>query len=135
VKYIVSLVLLFLVFTANAQFPMGGGAKGPTIKGKIEGKIIDSLSNEPVGFATISLKKKGSSIIIDGVLSEENGNFIFEKVVTGNYDLYISFLGYNEKKITTETTLKNPDMNLGNILLSQSTVLLDAVEITEERYW
>lgn len=132
-KYIVSLVLLFLVFTANAQFPMGGGAKGPTIKGKIEGKIIDSLSNEPVGFATISLKKKGSSIIIDGVLSEENGNFIFEKVVTGNYDLYISFLGYNEKKITTETTLKNPDMNLGNILLSQSTVLLDAVEITEEK--
>lgn len=132
-KYIVSLVLLFLVFTANAQFPMGGGAKGPSIKGKIEGKIIDSLSNEPVGFATISLKKKGSSIIIDGVLSEENGNFIFEKVVTGNYDLYISFLGYNEKKITTETTLKNPDMNLGNIALSQSTVLLDAVEITEEK--
>ncbi len=132
-KYIVSLVLLMLVFTVTAQFPMGGGAKGPTIKGKIEGKIIDSLSKEPVGFATLSLKKKGSSIVIDGVLSEENGSFIFEKVVNGNYDLYISFLGYNEKKITTETTLKNPDINVGTILLSQSTVLLDAVEITEEK--
>lgn len=133
-KYISILVfILVVVFTANAQFPMGGGAKGPTIKGKIEGKVIDSLTRESVGFATISLKKKGSSIILDGVLSEENGTFIFDKVVNGNYELYISFLGYNEKIVGVETTLKNPDANIGNVFLSQSSVLLDVVEVKEDK--
>lgn len=128
---ILALLVIATTLNVHAQFPMG--SKGPTIKGKIQGKIIDSLSHDAVGFATISMKKKGSSIVIDGVLSEDNGNFIIENVVTGAYDLYISFLGYHEKKVTIETTLKDPDLNLGNILLAQSTVLLDAVEIKEEK--
>ncbi|MBK9734880.1 MAG: TonB-dependent receptor [Saprospiraceae bacterium] len=133
-KYIFSSLLIGLLFSANAQFPMGGGNKGPTIKGKIEGKVIDSISNELVGFATISLKKKGSSIVIDGVLTEETGFFKFENVVTGNYDLYVSFLGYKEKKLSAvETTLKKPDINIGNILLVPSSFLLDAIEIKEEK--
>ncbi|MBK9255280.1 MAG: TonB-dependent receptor [Saprospiraceae bacterium] len=132
-KYILIIVFISFVFSANAQFPMGG-AKGPTIKGKIEGKVIDSLTNETIGFATISLKKKGSSIVLDGVLSEENGTFRFDNVVTGKYDLYISFLGYNEKKQSeVETTLKNPDINIGSVPLTPASYLLDAVEITEER--
>ena len=39
-KYILSFVFVVMFFAVNAQFPMGGGAKGPTIKGKIEGKIM-----------------------------------------------------------------------------------------------
>ena len=99
IRSLACLVFLMMTVLSFAQFPMGGGTKGPTIKGKIEGKIIDSLTNQSVGFATVSLKKKGSSIVIDGVLSEENGYFIFEKVVNGSYELYVSFLGYNEKKV------------------------------------
>ncbi len=112
---------------------MGGGA-APSIKGKIEGKIIDSLSKESVGFATVTLKKKGSTILLDGILSEENGSFKFENVVKGSYDLYFSFLGYSEKKVSAiETTPKNPDINIGPISLIPSNFLLDAVEIKEER--
>lgn len=134
VKYLFSVVLVCFISVVHAQFPMGGGGKGPTIKGKIEGKVIDSLSNDAVGFATISLKKKGSSIVIDGVLSEDNGLFKFDNVVTGAYDLYVSFLGYNEKKVAAvETTLKSPDINIGNVSLVPATFLLDAVEIKEER--
>lgn len=132
-RYIVSMLLLFSFLNAKAQFPMGG-KKGPTIKGKIEGQVVDSLTNVAVGFATVSLKKKGSSIVIDGVLSEDNGAFKFENVVNGSYDLTFSFLGYNEKKVfAVETTLKNPDANIGNVSLVPATYLLDAVEITEER--
>lgn len=115
-----------------AQFPMGG-QKGPTIKGKIEGQVMDSISGQPVGFATISLKKKGSSILLDGVLTDENGHFKLENVVNGAYDLYFSFLGYNEKKVLAETTLKNPDNNIGKIMIVPANFLLDAVEIKEER--
>lgn len=133
-KYLLIVVLVCILSVANAQFPMGGGAKGPTIKGKIEGSVVDSMTNDVVGFATISLKKKGSSIVIDGVLSEDSGIFKFENVVTGTYDLYVSFLGYNEKKVSAvETTLKSPDINIGKVYLVPTTFLLDAVEIKEER--
>jgi len=131
---IVCLVFILGFLTnLNAQFPMGGAGKGPVIKGKITGKLQDSLSKETVGFATLAIKKAGSSIILDGILSEENGDFKFEAVKTGKYDIYISFLGYNEKKVTIETTLKNPDINLGTIPLVSSSYLLDAVEITGEK--
>jgi ferric enterobactin receptor len=133
VKYFLSAVFLFSLLTAQAQFPFGGN-KGPSLKGKIEGVIIDSLTKEPIGFATVSMKNKGSSIIIDGVLTEENGSFKFNEVKTGIYDIYISFLGYEEMKIEkVETTLKSPDAKLGNILLAPASYLLDAVEISEER--
>ena len=133
-KYLLIVVLVCILSVANAQFPMGGGAKGPTIKGKIEGSVVDSMTNDVVGFATISLKKKGSSIVIDGVLSEDSGIFKFENVVTGTYDLYVSFLGYNEKKVSAvETTLKSPDINIGKVSLVPASFLLDAVEIKEER--
>ncbi|MBC7884940.1 MAG: TonB-dependent receptor [Saprospiraceae bacterium] len=133
-KYLICVSLIFILIDANAQFPMGGNNSGPTIKGKIEGKVIDSVTNEIIGFATISLKKKGSSIVIDGVLTEETGNFKFENVTNGSYDLYCSFLGYNEKKVAAvETTLKKPDLNIGNIGLVPANYVLDAVEIKEDR--
>ena len=117
-RFTLCVLLIGLGTIAQAQFPMGG-SKGPTIKGKIEGKIIDSLTQNAVGFATISLKKKGSSIVIDGVLSNEDGTFVFENVVNGAYDMNISFLGYNEKMVTTTTTLKEPDVNIGAISIGR----------------
>lgn len=133
-KYFASTLLSFFACTIFAQFPMGGGSKGPTIKGVIEGTVLDSNTLEVIGFATLSLKKKGSSILLDGVLSNENGQFKFEKVATASYDIYVSFLGYKEKKVSqVETTLKNPDVNVGQILLVPVQYVLDNVEIKEER--
>lgn len=125
--------VFFISLQLNAQFPVGGVGKGSAIKGKIEGRVIDSLSREVVGFATLTLKRRNSKTVINGVLSEDDGKFKFDDVKNGQYDIYISFLGYKEKKIETETTLKNPDINLGDIEIVPATYLLDAVEITEEK--
>ncbi len=133
-KTYLSIFILLISLSLQAQFPLGGGSKGPTIKGKIEGSIIDSLTKEPVGFATVTLKKKGSSILLDGILTDENGSFKFENVVNGSYDLYFSFLGYTEKKVpAVETTLKDPDINIGAVPIVPANFLLDVIEIKEDR--
>lgn len=132
----ITLFLLFMVaaHSAWAQFPMMGGNQGTTLKGKIKGTLKDSITGENIGFATLVLRKAGGSTDLDGVLSEDNGNWHFENVKTGKYDIIISFLGYQEKVLKSqETTLKNPDLDLGVVSLSPSAVLLDAVEIKEER--
>lgn len=132
-KIFFSVILVSFFIQLQAQFPFAGANKGPTIKGKIEGHIMDSLTNEFLSYSSIALKKKGSSIVLDGVLADDNGYFRFNDITNGNYDLYISYVGYPEKKITLETTLKAPDLNLGNILLSTSANVLSEVEIKEDR--
>lgn len=133
-KITIFLLFLFATQSARAQFPMMGGNQGTTLKGKIKGKLKDSVTGENIGFATLVLRKAGGSTDLDGVLSEDNGSWHFDNVKTGKYDIIISFLGYQEKVLKSqETTLKNPDLDLGVVSLSPSAVLLDAVEIKEER--
>jgi len=131
-KQLFTLVLLLSTVVSYSQFGNWGGKKKKSIKGKIEGKLIDSLTNQAIPYATISLRRGETNL--DGVLSEEDGSFKLGEVTTGKYNLSISFLGYSEKVITdVETTLKDPDVDLKTIYLVPSAVLLDGVEITEKR--
>jgi len=131
--------LIFFLCIAHftyAQFPGGGWGKkkGPSIKGKITGKIYDALNNEAVAYATISLRKPGSEKIINGALTDDNGSFKFTDVGDGKYELEVSFLGYKTMLVKdVELTLKDPDYNVGNVLLEQDNVVLDEVEIKDKR--
>ncbi len=131
-------LLLFCLLTLcclqlNAQFPFGG-QQAPTLKGKIEGTLIDSLTNEPIGFASMVLRKAGSQKDIDGIISEENGSFTFQNVKTGKYDIIITFIGYNDKILSgVETTLKNPDNDLKKVSLVSTGITMEAVEVTDKR--
>ncbi|MBK9686870.1 MAG: TonB-dependent receptor [Saprospiraceae bacterium] len=133
-KALLYLLLCFVFQSAYAQFPMMGGNQAPVLKGKVKGMLLDSVTGESIGFATLVLRKSGLKTDLDGVLSDDNGSWNFENVKTGKYDIVISFLGYEEKVLkNVETTLKNPDIDLGKIQLRPSAILLDAVEVKEER--
>jgi len=108
------LAILFLVSitSTDAQFGNWGGGKSK-LKGKITGQVIDTISGEAVGFASISISKAGKTKVINGVLSEDNGKFKIPDVKEGKYDLVVSFLGYEDKKIDTiKLTGKAPRQRL-----------------------
>ncbi|MBT8189575.1 MAG: TonB-dependent receptor [Bacteroidia bacterium] len=131
-----SLLLFILLFSMglNAQFAGFGGKKGPKVKGKITGQLIDSLTNESISYATIVLKKAGKTKEINGMLSDDSGKFKLSDIQNGKYDLYISFLGFEDKKYeSVELTLKKPDVDLGKILMIPTDYLLDEVEIKDKR--
>ncbi|MEL6122170.1 MAG: TonB-dependent receptor, partial [Bacteroidota bacterium] len=126
------IILYFFVGNAHAQFGNFGG--GPKIKGKISGTLIDSLTNEPISFASLSLRKTGKTKILNGALSEDDGKFVFTDVTPGEYDIEISFMGYATKLLSkVETTKKSPDNNVGTVLLASTDLLLEEVEITGKR--
>ena len=127
-------LLLISIVVSEAQFSFGGRSRGPKIKGKITGIVKDSISGEAVPFASIAMKRAGSNVVLNGVISEENGEFKLGEVLTGKYDIVISFLGYEDKVIASaETTPKDPDLDLGIIQLVESSLVLDEVQITEKR--
>ena len=133
--YLRTLVLFLCLSTSlYAQPPwVGGGKKGPTIKGKITGTVIDSLSNQPLEFATLVLIQSEDEKQLDGGITELDGSFKIIEVENGKYDLNISFLGYIPRTIKDiETTLEKPDLDLGTIYLIPSGLNLDEVVVTEQ---
>lgn len=130
-----SLVLCCLLFLSvlSAQPPWGGGGgkKGPTIKGRISGMVIDSISGQAVEFATIVLIKPADGKQLDGGITETDGSFKIIEVDNGTYNLSISFLGYEDKLVTgIETTLEKPDLDLGTIYLLPTGVNLEEITVT-----
>ena len=116
---------------ANAQFP-GGGA--PAIKGAISGKVIDSITNKPLDYATITLYRTGSKVPITGSLTDEKGGFKLNEVATGNYKLTVTYVGYPTKTIEpVTTTLSKPDNNVGNIIVSAGARSLNEVVVVGQQ--
>lgn len=103
-KCIIIFVLAFVSTSGLAQ-----GLKGT---GKISGKILDE-KNQPLQIATVLLLNAGDSILVKSCISNDNGNFSFEDVKTGNYFISVSFAGY--QKHFTSAFIISPD--------SQSIVL------------
>ncbi|SDW08955.1 Outer membrane receptor proteins, mostly Fe transport [Lutibacter oricola] len=96
--------------------------------GTVSGSIVDATSKENIPFATLVLK---SSKTTKGVSSDFDGNFIFEKIPAGNYQLKISYIGFTDKVIENINVSKNkPTISLGKILLAVGTEALKEVEIT-----
>lgn len=115
------------MFAVAVQAQPGGG---PSIAGRISGVIIDSLTKQPVDYATISLGRSGSTKNTNGALTDEKGAFKIDKVSPGSYRLTITFMGYKTKVIDpVKTTLEKPDNNLGRIVLSPNSQMLNAVVI------
>lgn len=129
------LYILFLLILASnvifAQFP--GGAPTTSIVGKISGTIIDSVSQKPVDYATISLSRSTQTKSTNGSLADDKGAFKIENVKAGKYRITISFIGYATKTIDpVETTLSKPDINLGAIKLSSINKMLNEVTVIGE---
>lgn len=92
--------------------------------GTIAGIITDKeFNNEPLPFATIAIK--GTN---DGTTSDLDGLFSFENLPVGNYNLIISFVGYESIELNDIEVVSNRITNL-NVPLSASSATLDEVVI------
>src|SRR5690606_36540249 len=112
-KKIIPAVLLLIAFSTFAQQI-----------GTIAGIITDSdFNNEPVPFATIAIKGTNN-----GTTSDLDGLFSIENLPVGNYNLIVSFVGYESIELNDVEVVSNKVTNL-NIPLSASSATLDEVVI------
>jgi len=112
---------------------MGGGAPKVTITGRITAVILDSVTNKPIDYATISLIKVKDNKSVNGGLTDDKGKVVMQNVSPDQYKLSIGFMGYHTKSVRVATSLERPDNNLGTILLSPTASNLKEVEITGQK--
>ena len=125
---IVFCVICFSINSSFAQFP--GNSTASVLTGKISGTVVDSITKKPVDYATVSLSKNKETKSINGGLADDKGYFKLDNIKPGKYRITITFIGYNSKIIepiiTTDDKL---DLNLGTILLSTNSKMLNEVVV------
>lgn len=99
-------------------------------RGTISGRVIDSLSNDPVEYATVALYLHDSKKLVGGMISDLTGSFRFKGLEFNNYDIEISFIGYNDLMTRNVQVSENQStIDLGKVHLQRSALNLKEVEI------
>ncbi len=98
------------------------------VRGYIQGAIFDEKTKEPIASATIRLLNKSDSSYIQGVASNDKGEFRLS-APPRKYILEVSFIGYKTFLQNFNTTVKNPDYSTGDIYLEENTIELGAAVV------
>jgi outer membrane receptor protein involved in Fe transport len=119
------LLIIFIAFS---------GIKAQAQTGKISGKLQQTITKEPVGFASVGLFSGKDSSLVNGVTSAENGQFIIENLAYGNYFLQITLVGFTTKMVPDlKISAEKPDLNTGLIMVASSAKKLKEVEIVAQK--
>ena len=103
------------------------------VKGKLDGKVLDSLSSSPLSFATIRVFNANDKSLVNGTITNETGNFSID-LPYGKYYAEVDFMGYDSYKSLPFTLDKDHEAHsLDGILLNATIKTLDEVIIQAEK--
>src|SRR3569833_362737 len=130
-KRLFTLIIILCSFiTAKAQYGVGGGS---TIVGKVQGTLVDSVTKQPLSYASVALFRATGKTPINGVLTDDKGGFKIDGVKPGDYKIRITYVGYPEKFVGGVTTTDSkPDKVMGQILVAGSAKSLKEVSVTAQ---
>ena len=112
-KILIALMVLFSAFTASAQ------------RLSVSGRVVDGEA-QPITYASVALTQNDK--LITGCTSDIDGKFSFE-ANAGDYDLVISFIGYEYYKQPIALT---QSINLADIVLTESSEQIEEVVVTSQ---
>ncbi|MHB1921873.1 MAG: carboxypeptidase regulatory-like domain-containing protein [Chitinophagaceae bacterium] len=104
-------------------------------KGKVIGKILDSITRSPVSFASVSVTHIGNKVPINGALTNEKGMFRITGLAEGRYQLIITFVGYRSQTSASFSIGggQKSVVNLGNIYLHSTTASLKQITVMGQK--
>jgi ferric enterobactin receptor len=100
-------------------------------EGKISGTLVDSLTQKPIGNATITLLQGTKTV--STATSSEAGNFSLLNTAFGHYILQLTSVGYGTKSVEVSLSADKPTLSLGTITLSPEGQQLGTVTVTAQK--
>ncbi len=112
--YLFSFIVSILALTASAQ------------QGRVRGFVYEKATEAPIPFATIALV--GTNY---GAVANDQGYFLISDVPPGNYELRVSFVGY--QTVVRPVEIQPGRIASQKIYLSEASEMLEGVEVNAER--
>lgn len=122
-----------LLLTISVFFTIIFSAKAQQGTLSIQGNIQDSATGKAVGYVTVELRS-ATAAQVKGTVTSEQGAFLLDRLLPGQYTLLVTAIGYNRKMVTVELSANNSQAGaLGNILLSAQSTQLNKVDVVASR--
>ena len=100
----------------------------------MSGKIIDSVSRNPVPYATVTIATIKENKVVNGATTDSAGIFTITGISDGSYTLTFESIGYAKKLMNSVHIEKGKtSYNLGNIALHKSENTLQGVVVTSQQ--
>lgn len=117
------------VATAGAQIIIVNDNMFQKRMSEIKTTVLDSLTNEPVGFASVYVVPVKDTTITNFTLTDAKGEAKLEDVPFGNYVFHVEMMGY--KPFIKERYFREARVDMGTIRLKQDDEFLNAAVISD----
>ncbi len=101
---------------------------------KIKGRILDSITKQPIDYATVSVFLNGTTTVAGGIISDEKGQFTVDNLAPGEYYIKCDFMGYSTRTITgLVLNDKTTVAKVGDVLISSNSKAIKEVVVNGSR--
>ena len=128
-KAILILSFLCLCLSARAQVFILNDNIFAERMAEIKAAVVDSLSGEPVPFASVYVIPSKDTTITNFTLSDAKGEAVLDEVPFGSYTFHVEMMGY--RPFVKERYFRESEVDMGTIRLHQDELFLQAATITD----
>lgn len=94
---------------------------------------MDSITHTPVEFANVAILDPSTGKPINGTVCDDKGKFSVTKLAKGNYQVTISFIGFETKNIPITISDKKSDIDLGQVKIRVAAKLLEEITVQGQK--
>ena len=96
---------------------------------EIRAAVVDSLTSEPVAFASVYVIPSKDTVITNFTLTDATGKATLDEVPLGSYVFHVEMMGY--KPFVKERYFRESEVDMGTIRLQVDEQFLQAASITD----
>ena len=100
-------------------------------KSMVIGQLVDS-AQQALPMASVVLLNAEDSVMHSFTITDTEGKFLLKNIEKGEYILQAGFIGYHTRSMK-QSIGNNEVVDIGNLIMTEQTKLLDGVEITADR--
>lgn len=120
-KFILTSVFIFLFSAIYSQR-----------YGNVKGVVFDTLANQPVSAATVTVVAKKDSSLVSFGMTDNAGRFEITGIPDGDYRLLFTHVNYHNRNVFFSISENEKSKDLGRVRMDDKTQMLAEVVVTNE---